>query len=320
MNELNQFVISRILGSTMKHTKRPSFGPLGALHAQNQVIAHRPRDGEQISFLPPQTEKAVIRAFEETRKGFPLDRVLADPVLTEKLFKRCRQLEVDAPSYKIALRLLAIRKSPRRNARLKKATKPEPKRDFSAYSFAAEMAIAQMKYRHGASVDDILAYPEIGQEFDALAGRLYPGLTPLEYRLAALHVRKSRYCKSEERALFDSMKTQRAESTMRECDSLNKIDLEEFHGVNAIVALVEKTRIKRYLYITQTKDAFKTLRPFIEQETFVAIGNSFWTPSLSSIYLNVYDIQGRFKNASQSLWAKKLIHEKEPIFNMAIHS
>lgn len=319
MNELNQFVISRVLGSTMEHTKRPRFGPLGALHVQHQVLAHLPKPGEQITFLP-RAEKTIVRAFEETRRGFPVDRVLADPALAEKFFKRCRQLEVDAPSYKIALRLLAFRKSPRRHARIAKATAIEPRRDFSAYSFAAEMAISQMKYRYGASVDDLLAYPEIGREFDALAEQLHPGLTPLEYRLAALHVRKSRYCKSDERPLFDSIKTQRAERTLQRFESLDKIDLEKFHGVDAIVGIVEEARIQRYLYITQTKDAFEALRPFTKQATFVAIGNSFWTPSLSSIFLYVYDIHGRFRNAPQSLWTKKLIHEKEPIFNMAIHT
>ncbi len=211
MNDLNQFVISRILGSTMKHAKRPSFGPLGALHAQNQVLAQCPKPDEQITF-GLQAEKRIVRAFEETRKGFAVDRVLADPVLSAKFLRRCNELGITASDHAIALRLLAFRKSPRQNLRISKATAREPRRDFSAYLFAAEMTIAQMKYRYGASVDDVLAYPEIGKEFDDLANRLYPGPSALEYRLAALHVRKSRYCKSEEKSLFDSIRTDRARS------------------------------------------------------------------------------------------------------------
>lgn len=317
MSDLNQFVVSRVLGSTMKHTERPAFGPLGALHAQNQVLAQFPKRGEQITFLPP-VEKAIIRAFEETRQGFPVDRVLADPVLAEKFFKRCQRLGVEAPRYKIALRLLAFRKSPRANLRISRKTANEPRRDFSTYAFAAEMAITQMKYRYGASVDDILAYPEIGKEFDALAGKIYPGLAPLDYRLAALYVRKRSHCKPIERPLFESITIHRAETTLQRHGSLDNIDLDQFQGLNAIVGLVEEARIRRFLYITRAKDASETLRPFTKQETFAAIGNSFWTPSLSLIHVYVYDIHGKFKNVPQSVWAKKLIHEKEPIFNMPI--
>src|SRR5438874_10984187 len=100
MDGLNQFAISRILGSTMKHAKRPVFGPLGALHAQNQVLANCPKRGEQITFSPP-AEKLIVRAFQETRRGLPVDRVLADPALAEKFFKRCRQLGVSAPDHAI---------------------------------------------------------------------------------------------------------------------------------------------------------------------------------------------------------------------------
>jgi hypothetical protein len=317
MNELNQFVISRILGSTMKHTKRPSFGPLGLLHAQNQVLAQIPKIGEQITF-GPQAEKRIIRAFEEIRRGFAVDRVLADPILLAKFFRRCDDLDVAAPKYAIALRLLAFRKSPRKDRRIAKATAREPKRDYSSYSFAAEMALVQMKYRYGASVDDILAYPEIGNEFDTLAKRIYSGPTTLEYRLAALHIRKSRNCESDERSLFNSMKIDRAERAMKRHASLDKIDLDELGNADGIVGFVEEGRVQRFLYIAQTKNISESVRPFTKPETLNALGNSFCTPSLSSIYVYLYDIHGKFYNATQSLWTKKLIHEKSPIFNTPI--
>lgn len=301
----------------MKHAKRPGFGPFGALHAQNQVLAQFPKRGEQITFAP-QTDKRIVRAFEETRQGFPVDRVLADPTLAAKFFKRCHDLEVLAPEHAIALRLFRFRKSPHQHVKIAKPTAREPRRDFSSYLFAAEMAMAQIKYRFGASIDDMLVYSEIGKEFDKLAEQLFPGLTPLDYRLAALHVRKIRFRKSTERLLFDSIKTTRAERAMQRHTSLDKFDLDEFRRVDGIIGLVEEARIRRFLYITQTKDVSEIVRPFTKQETFSALGNSFWTPSLSSIHVYLYDIHGRFGNASQSLWTKKLIHEKEPIFNAPI--
>src|SRR5258706_4113257 len=121
MEPLNQFFISRILGSTMKHMKGTRFGPLGALYSQHQVLAQRPRSGEQITFTPP-VDKMIIRAFEETRQGLAVDRVLADPELAAKFFKRCRQLEVIAPDTALALRLFRFRKSPGKPVRIRRAT------------------------------------------------------------------------------------------------------------------------------------------------------------------------------------------------------
>jgi hypothetical protein len=316
--DLNQFVISRVLGSTIKHGMRPRFGPLGLLHAQNQVLAQCPKRGEQISFAPD-TDKRIIRAFEETRKGFTVDRVLADPDLTTKFIRRCRELEVSAPQHAIALRLFRFRKSPSKKFRLEKPSAREPRRDFSPYLFAAEMALVQMKYRYGASVDDIMAYPDIGKEFDALSRQLYPGLAPLDYRLAALHVRKSRYCEKDERTLFNSLSDKRAESTLRQEDPLDRIDVDKFRQVDAIVGLVEEARVRRFLYITETEDVAQTIAPFTKETTIRALGNSFWTPALSSIRVYLYDIRDTFRNARQSLWAKRLIYDKAPIFNAPIH-
>jgi hypothetical protein len=318
-NDLNQFVISRVLGSTMKHGRRPTFGPLGLLHVQNQVIAQCPKLGEQISFTPD-VDRLIARAFEETRKGFAVDRVLADPDLTDRFIRRCRALDVRAPQHAIALRLFRFRKSPGTTVQLAKRTAREERRDYSPFLFAAEMALTQMRYRYGASVDDILAYPDIGKEFDALCGQICPGWTPLDYRLAALHVRKSRYCEKDERPLFESLSDRRAESTLKQQDTLDSLDADKFRNVDAIIALVEDTRRKtRFLYITETADVSRTLRPFTRESTFRALGNSFWTPSLSSIRLFLYDIRGEYHNASQTLWAKRLIFDKAPIFNAPIH-
>jgi len=301
----------------MKHGSRPSFGPLGLLHAQNQVIAQCPKEGEQITFTP-EVSKQIVRAFEEIRKGYPLDRVLADPPHAEKLFKRCRQLDVKGSDYAIAMRLLRLRKSPTKSLRLAKLPVPKEKRNFAPYSFAAEMAASQIKYRYGASIDDMLAYPEIGREFDELCEKLHPGMTSLDYRLAALHIRKSHYCKKDERSLFDSLDDVAAESTLRKHATLDRINLNAFQKVHAVVGLVEEARVKRFLYITQTDDVSETTRPFTNKSVFDVLANSFWTPSLSLIRLYVYAIPDKFHNALRALWAKRLIHDKSPIFNTPI--
>ncbi len=314
MDGLNQFVISRVLGSTMKHAKRSRFGPLGVLHARSQVLAQCPRPGEQISFSPT-VDKRIARAFEETRQGFPLDRFLADPKLAQDFFERCHTLDIIAPQHALALRLFRFRKSPQRYPKLAKPSAPRERYDFSPYLYAAEMAISQIKYRYGASVDDMLAYPNIGKEYDQLASELCPGRTPLEYRLAALYIRKSWTWNTETRSLFDSIETGDVERSVMDYGSLAQLSLDKISNVKGIIGIVEQAKQDRFLYVTPTSDASRTVAPFTREKTFAAVANLFWTPALSTIRLLVYDIHRQLSVAPESLWAKKFIAVKGPIFN-----
>jgi hypothetical protein len=319
MEDLNQFAISRVLGGTMKHIKRPRFGPLGLLHVQHQVLAQFPRRTEQIEFTPSAV-KIIARAFEETRKGYAVDRVLADPEQAREFFKRCHKLGVKAPEHAIALRLFRIRKSPGHGARIARATAPRENRDFSPFLFAAEMASAQIRYLYGASIDDIMAYPEIGGEFDRLAAKIRPGWTPLDYRLAALHVRKSQYIdKEKELPLFEKILKKPADKTVAEYGPLSGLNLRNVEKTDGIIGLLEKTRSSRFLYIATAKSVQDAVIPFTKIETFAALGNSFWSPSLASIHLVVFGIHEFFEDAPQATWAKKLVREKTPVFNMPIH-
>jgi site-specific DNA-methyltransferase (adenine-specific) len=64
--------------------------------------------------------------------------------------------------------------------------------DDDPYRFAAEMAVRYMERRDGVSLDDIICDPELAAEFDRLAAAIAPGFTPLQYRWAALNLRKAK--------------------------------------------------------------------------------------------------------------------------------
>src|SRR5207249_3652936 len=161
-------------------------------------------------------------------------------------------------------------------------TAPRENRDYSSYLFASEMASVQVKYRYGASVDDILAYPDIGHQFDELAKRLQPGYTPLEYRLAALHIRKSQYIEKDERARYYRLRAREAEQVAQVIGPLSGLNVQKLVPSDAIVGLLEKTDSPRFLYISQAKSLPDAVRPFTRQDTFDALANAFWTPSLST--------------------------------------
>jgi len=54
-----------------------------------------------------------------------------------------------------------------------------------------------MERRDGVSLDDILCDPELAAEFDKLAATISPGFSPLQYRWAALNLRKAKRLRPE---------------------------------------------------------------------------------------------------------------------------
>ncbi|MFO0937927.1 MAG: hypothetical protein U0798_15605 [Gemmataceae bacterium] len=325
MNDLHQYSLGRVVNNGATRSKRPlngssngtANGTTSGQRAHQPVISPRFVKGDSGAFTPS-VDKLIVRAFEDTREGFPLERVLADPLHAGRTLRRARILGVDARDHEILLRLFRIRKSPRQKIRLAAPTVKEPRREHAEYAFAAEIALSQMKYRFGASVDDILAYPQVGGEFDELCQKIHPGISTVDYRLAALHIRKSRYCDESERSLFESLSEKKANQSLTRLGTLDKIDLRKYEGAKGIVSLVEETHQTRCLYMTGTSNVAETVLPFTRAKTLRAVENPFWSPVLSLIHVDLYDIPKDLQNANLSLWAKRLISLKTPLFNHPI--
>jgi hypothetical protein len=134
------------------------------------------------------------RAFDAASDGYSPDRVVADPELDARFLALCRQHGLLQPDAVLNRALLNLRKGGAlRGLRSRRSSFP----DEDQYRFASEMAVRFMERRDGVSLDDIIADPELAREFDALAARIVPGHTPLEYRWAALNLRKARRLKPD---------------------------------------------------------------------------------------------------------------------------
>ena len=137
------------------------------------------------------TLQGVIESFCLTHQGFSPDRLVADPDLNRGFVESCKQLGLagDARTWNFLL------------FRLRKAGKlshiPSQQRtllswdDCEDYLFASEIALQTMLVDDTAeSLDEILCDPYLAQEFDKIAQRFAPGHESLEYRWAALKLRK----------------------------------------------------------------------------------------------------------------------------------
>ncbi len=141
-------------------------------------------------------KELVLQAFRDVRDGRSPDYVIAAPDLNPLFLTRARELGVERPDVEVNLMLYGARKA----SKLKDdPTTKEYRlpRQVLPFVFASEWAIRHLQRElltaanHEPSLDDILCNPELASRFDAVAARIKPGFSPLEYRWAALGLRKT---------------------------------------------------------------------------------------------------------------------------------
>lgn len=133
----------------------------------------------------------ICDAFAQTYRGYSPDRVVVDPELNEPFTTACQQLGLVGNARLWNTLLFRLRKAG------KLIDLPTTERtsltweECDDYLFASEIALEIMLSNELArSVDEILCDPTLAREFDARAATFAPGFSPLQYRWAALKLRK----------------------------------------------------------------------------------------------------------------------------------
>ena len=135
-------------------------------------------------------ERGLIEAFSAACEGYSADRVVADPTLNQAFAERCRALSLPGSERDWNHYLFNLRKAGKL-AEIKTAKRSELSwEDFDRVSFASEIALKQMIDLGAESLDEILCDPQLAAQFDAIAARFSPDSQPVNYRLAALKLRK----------------------------------------------------------------------------------------------------------------------------------
>jgi hypothetical protein len=177
-----------------------------------------------------------------------------------------------------------------------------------------EFALVRLRYRFGASIDDILLDPELGDRFEDLASALAPGFKSEDFRLGALYIRKTRHFQKKDLQMIPTIKMESAERAWTPAVTLSRLRLEEVPQGRGLIELRESGR---YLYIARNED----LRPVAEQlrrgTAFELVANEFWTPRLDAITIQF--IPGStLANVGMGLWERLLISNREPILNWPV--
>ncbi len=137
------------------------------------------------------TLRGVVEAFRLTHDGFSADRVVADPDLNGPFLEACKRLGLVGDPRTWNTLLFRLRKAGKlAGIETGQRTSLEWE-DCDAYLFASEIALqCMLDAGQAKSLDEILCDPSLAAEFDAFAHRLAPGRRPVDYRWAALRLRK----------------------------------------------------------------------------------------------------------------------------------
>ncbi len=136
--------------------------------------------------------ETIVEAFFAAHDGYSIDWLLANPQLQAVFHEECREAGLIGGAVDWNRELLRIRKTggfPKRGKINKVHISDE---ELEAYDFAAEIGwrFTNDKF-HGPSLDEILCDPEKAAYFGRIAKRFAPGFEPVNYRWAALRLRKA---------------------------------------------------------------------------------------------------------------------------------
>jgi predicted GIY-YIG superfamily endonuclease len=246
------------------------------------------------------TREAFLRVCD----GYSADRVIADPVLNERFLHECRQLGLNESPAQLNAHLLNARKSGLL-ADLSRA-KRTSFADEEEYRFASEVAARFIEHRGALTVDQVICDPKIVLEFDALAARIAPGYTPLQYRWAALNLRKSKRLRPESIA-------QVVPSTSAELGPIDSLDPSRIPSAQGIYIFYSTTAT---LYIGETANLRKRIGKHLDHSDNRGLAHWFWENGFSQVHLEIRVLPEATSQRVRSALERELIMSRKPVFNI----
>jgi len=244
--------------------------------------------------------------------------VLLDPKLAARFHSTARKMGLHAPAADMNRRLINIRKNPARYKKhgivLPRATKIEPHPSIvPRYAHVIEFSLARLHSRYGVSIDDILIDPELGTEYEMVLSAA-PKLTPLEIRLAALYIRKTRYISKSREELVQSLPTEAIELAFHEVGTAAVLDVSAVPTGEGVIEVLDANK---HLYISRSEDLRSAVDQITSESSLKFMANDFWQPKRENLLVRV--LAGHeFLGTNVSEWQLKLISEKRPVFNWPI--
>lgn len=140
--------------------------------------------------LTSETEAGLLAAFGKVHDGFSVDRVVADPELSSRFAEECSKQGLFGDHRTWNRLLFRLRKAGRTSNFPTTNRTSFTWEECDPYLFASEIALQRMLTEGVGTLDDVLCDPALAERFDKIARIYAPNFTSLQYRWAALKLRK----------------------------------------------------------------------------------------------------------------------------------
>ncbi len=321
MEKLNQLAISKVLGSTIKPVGSVGFGNFNLLSTTEEMQDALKGDDQDrlLAELGYAEDAKVVEAFETVRAGAPTDELLWNKDLVKAFVAESERLKLQAPHAYLIRRLINVRKNAPRYKEHGIEISPTTKKDVHPsivprYAHVIEFALVKLRFRYGASIDDILIDPRLGDRFEETARQIVPSISNADLRLGALYIRKNRGTKKKDFEEIRDLDVKEVERAWQGNQSLAAVNLT---SVPVGPGLIELKEERRYLYISHNEDIHAALSQLHTGDAFRLIANNFWQPRLETITV-LFAPGKKIGHASIEKWERKLVYERDPVLNWPI--
>jgi hypothetical protein len=247
---------------------------------------------------------AIIGALDAASNGYSPDRVIADPELNQRFITECRLRGLDDPAEVLNRILLNLRKRGGLTGR------PRSKRthfgDEDEYRFASEIAARFLERRDGISLDAIICHPNKVAEFDKVAARIAPGYSPLQYRWAALGLRKTKKLTPEIVG-----RIARPEDVIN--IPISEVIPDELPLSQGLYLFIATDQL---LYVGEIENLRKRLKKHLEHSDNKGLARWIWEYGTESLHLEMQILKAGTEQQIRKALELELIRSRLPIFNI----
>jgi hypothetical protein len=246
----------------------------------------------------------IVDAFKAVCCGYSADRIIVDPELNAAFVQKCQTLGLTSPPTTLNRRLLNIRKRGLLPCPEQRVITAFP--NDEEYRFASEIAARILQRRDGHSLDTILCDPNLCRELDKLAMDIAPGFSPLEYRWAALNLRKSRKLTPE---ILGRVIQSQSILTFR-VSQISDTELPSEQGLYIFYNPPET------LYVGEASNLRARLKKHLDHSDNRGLARWIWEHGVTNVLLEIHVLPAETPTPHRRALETELIRSRDPAFNV----
>lgn len=249
-------------------------------------------------------EETIIRCFQSVRGDFSADRVVVDPDLNERFIHSCHEAGLSETAVSLNRHLLNIRKQGHLPRSGRSATTSFPNEED--YRFAAEIAARVLQRRDGHALDAILCDPDLCRQLDELAMEIAPGFSSLQYRWAALNLRKAKKLSPE---ILGRVIQSETVLSFR-IDGLSPETIPTNQGLYLFYDPPQT------LYIGEASNLRSRLKQHLDHSDNRGLARWLWEHGTATALLEIHVLPKETPTAHRRALETELIRSRNPLFNV----